>query len=134
MVRIDERHEAIAFIRMTIDNAQNASLRNNCDLNVDLDVDPDNIEYQEFAAADGPVTEHTWKFGSPEGRRTTSHILEANLAPLDHNYDSFDQRLRAFIANSLPEDALRYEDEIYVSIFHSLQVKFRWLIWTDPSF
>lgn len=118
MVRIDERQEAIAFIRMTIDNAQKAAELNEHSLNLDTALDSDNVESQELAANDGSANEGTWKFGSPENKRTTSRILETNLAPTDHNYKSFDQRLRAFIANSLPEDALRYEDEIHVSIFH----------------
>lgn len=117
MVRIDERQEAIAFIRMTIDNAQEALRVKNHDLNLDLEHDTDDVEYQKLVDDDGPTTECTWKFGSPEGRKITSRVLEANLAPLNRDYKLFDQRLRAFIANSLPKDALRYEDEIYVSFF-----------------
>ncbi len=107
MVRIDERQEAIAFIRMTIDNAQEALRVKNLDLEPDLD----DLELHD----DRPeTTEHTWKFGSPEGKKTTSRTLEANLAPLNRDYTSFDQRLRVFITNNIPEDALSYEDVIYV--------------------
>ena len=115
MVRIDERQEAVAFIRMTIDNAQEALRAKNQDLNLDLELDLDNLEPQNPTSGNEPEIECSWKFGSPEGRRIASHVLEANLAPLNHDYSSFDQRLRAFIGNNLPKDALRYEDEIYVS-------------------
>ena len=119
MIRIDEKQEAIAFIRMTIDNARKASEHNVNSSDLDPNCDPDNAEFQEPDAEDGSATERTWKFGSPENRKkTTSRILEDNMAPLDPDYKSFDQRLRAFIADSLPEDALRYEDEIYASTFH----------------
>jgi hypothetical protein len=118
MVRIDERQEAIAFIRMTIDNAaaQKASHLKDHTYDSDPQPDLDNIEHPEPIIDDSPVTDYTWKFGSPEGKRTNSRTLEANFAPLNHDYDLFDQRLRKFIADSLPEEALRHEDEVYVSL------------------
>ncbi len=116
MVRIDERQEAVAFIRMTINNAQEALQAKNQDLILDLELDPNNLETQNPTSDNEPEIEHSWKFGSPEGRKITSRVLEENLAPLNQDYSLFDQRLRAFIANNLPKDALRYEDEIYVSL------------------
>ncbi len=82
MVKIDERQEAIAYIRMTIDNAQEALKIKNQDLNLDLEPDSDSLDHQNLVGDDGSMTENTWKFGSPEGRRITSRVLEANLAPL----------------------------------------------------
>jgi hypothetical protein len=112
MARIDERQEAIAFIRMTIDNARNKKLHEDAERCPELDDD------QELDDETDLMTEHTWRFGSAEGRRMTSRALEAQFASLDRDYTSFDQRLRDFIAHNLPEDALRYEDEVYVSDFH----------------
>lgn len=132
MVRIDERQEAVAFIRMTIDNAQEALRIKNQDLNLDLEPDLDNLEAQSPASDGEPEIERSWKFGSPEGRRITSHVLEANLAPLNRDYSSFDQRLRAFIGNNLPKDALRYEDEIYVGFSTMNQIQVANVIQTDP--
>ena len=40
-------------------------------------------------------------------------MLEKQLAP-DDDFTSFDERLRSFIAHSFPEEALRYEDLVYV--------------------
>ena len=117
MVKIDERQEAVAFIRMTIDNAQEALRIKNQNLNLDPELDLDNLEIDNPDSDDGQATECTWKFGSPEGRKITSRVLEANLAPLNRDYSLFDQRLRAFIANSLPKYALRYEEEIFVRLF-----------------
>ncbi len=114
MVKIDERQEAIAFIRMTIDNAQEALRAKNLDLEPNLD----DLECNDGLAGndESATTEHTWKFGSPEGKKITSRALEANLAPLNREYNSFDQRLRIFITNNLPDDALTYEDVIYVCL------------------
>ena len=115
MVRIDERQEAVAFIRMTIDNAQEALRAKNQDLNLDLELDLDNLEPQNPTSGNEPEIECSWKFGSPEGTKITSCALEAILAPLNRDYSSFDQRLKSFIASNLPQDALRYEDVIHVS-------------------
>lgn len=119
MTKIDEKQEAIAFIRMTIDNARKASELNGEKSDLDPDCSSVSAELQAPDAEDESATERTWKFGSPENRKKiTSRTLEDCMAPLDPDYKSFDQRLRAFIANNLPEDALRYEDEIYVSASH----------------
>ena len=116
MVRIDERQEAVAFIRMTIDNAQEALRAKNQDLDLDLkEPDLNSPEIKIANSENEPETERSWKFGSPEGKKITSRALEANLALLNRDYSSFDQRLRAFIANNLPQDVLKYEDVIYVS-------------------
>ncbi len=115
MVRIDERQEAVAFIRMTIDNAQEALHNKNQDLDLAPELDLDNLEINNPVNNDGLSIERTWKFGSPEGKKITSHVLEASLAPLNRDYSAFDQRLRLFIADNLPQDTLRYEDVIYVS-------------------
>ena len=115
MVKIDERQEAVAFIRMTIDNAQEALRIKNQNLNLDPELDLDNLEIDNPDSDDGQATECTWKFGSPEGTKITSCALEAILAPLNRDYSSFDQRLKSFIASNLPQDALRYEDVIHVS-------------------
>ena len=69
MVRIDERQEAVAFIRMTIDNAQEALRIKNQDLNLDLEPDLDDLEVPNPASSDEPETAYTWKFGSPEGKK-----------------------------------------------------------------
>ncbi len=115
MVRIDEKQEAIAFIRMTVDNAQEALRAKDLDLEPELD-DLECQKLQVISNDGSEMAENTWKFGSPEGKKITSRALEANLAPLNRDYHSFDQRLRVFITNNLPEDLLTYEDVIYVRL------------------
>jgi len=97
MVRIDKNQEAIAFIRMAIDNYNR--------LKEDHMTDFPNLESHN--------PKH-WTFGSPSGTRLNSRELERTLAPTDRDFVSFDERLRSFITHTFPEEAPWYEDLIYV--------------------
>lgn len=106
MVVIDEKQEAIARIRMAIDN----------------DIQARQITYEDHGEVEEPATTNEadfqqWQFGSPEGKRVNLRVLvEDRLRiPAHREYCDLDQRLRAFIAFHFPEDALSYEDEIFVS-------------------
>lgn len=101
MVRIDENQEAIALIRMAIDNNTKA-----------------HTEAHEMDLG-GPELERHWTFGSPNGTQLDSRELERILSPSDRNFTSFDDRLRLFIVDNFPDEALRYEDIIYVCVFQS---------------
>ena len=97
MVRIDENQEAIAFIRMAIDNNAEAQVQSDTEDHVDSD------------------GQH-WTFGSPNGTWLDSRELERVLAQSDRDFASFNDRLRLFIAYSFPGKILRYEDLILVSL------------------
>jgi len=114
MVRIDENHEAIALIRMAIENDKKTQA-----LQAQADVDANDSYVQ-----DRMDSERHWIFGSPSGTRLESRQLEKTLSPTDRDFVSFDDRLCSFITHCFPEDAPRYEDLIYVcstqtNSFHS---------------
>ena len=109
MCIIDEKQEAIARIRMAIDNDKKARLNlESAEATVEgealLDLEPESLK--------------TWQLGSPEGKKTNLRLIAADLAKADPRYCDLDKRLRDFIACNIPEEAiqLRYDDDIYVTI------------------
>lgn len=104
MARIDENQEAIAIVRMAIDNDNRARL---------LEAQKNGDEH-DLERAEQHSPERHWTFGSPSGTRRSSRELEEALAPSNHNFISFDERLRLFITHNFPKEAPRYEDLIYV--------------------
>ena len=108
MCVVDEKQEAIARIRMTIDNDKKARL--NLGLIEDIESEaPMDLE---------PENSKTWRLGSPEGKKTKLRLITADLSKADPRYRDLDKRLREFIACNIPDEAIqmRYEDDIYVSI------------------
>lgn len=109
MVRIDENQEAIAIIRMAIDdyNSKKAKTQAAVGDGPDGITDSPNLESQN--------PHQHWIFGSPSsGTRLNSRELERMCAPTNRDFVSFDERLRSFITHTFPEEAPRYEDLIYV--------------------
>jgi len=111
MVKIDEKQEAIARIRMAIDNDHTARLaaaeRDSSDLDVSVAAENSHL--------DPSTKSQMWRFGSPEGKRTTLRILTNEISQNRREYKCLDERLRDFIAYNMPREAMRFEDEIYVS-------------------
>jgi hypothetical protein len=104
MVRIDTNQEAIALIRMAVDNDNKSRT---LQAQTDIEDYETNLELS--------LDKQHWTFGScMSGTRLDSRALEKLLAPGDHDFISFDEHLRSFIAHCLPEEAPRYEDLIYV--------------------
>jgi hypothetical protein len=115
MTQIDEKQEAIAKIRMMIDNdaaAREAEISNI----MEGDELPPNLGKSVWAAPDN-VSGHSphWIFGSPENP-TNSRILETEMsAHGDASFKEFDERIRDFLSLLyLPDEAIRYEDPIQV--------------------
>jgi len=106
MVKIDETQEAIAFVRMAVDNDDMAHATQ-----AKMAIE-DGVEISAESEPHSP--ERHWTFGSPTGTRLDTRDLENKFAPMDQDYISFDERLRSFIMHCFPEDAPRYEDLIYV--------------------
>jgi hypothetical protein len=102
MVRIDENQEAIATIRMAVDDYN--SLR----AQTQEEVDEGTTNQESYNP-----TQH-WIFGSPSGTQSDSRELERILAPTNSDFVSFDEQLRCFITDTFPEEAPRHEDLIYV--------------------
>ena len=109
MVKIDANQEAIALIRMAIDNDNKSRIvQAETDIN---DREPDSEVLS--------LKQH-WTFGSRSSTRLDSRVLEKQLASDDHDFISFDERLRSFIAHCFPEEAPRYEDLVYVCLISCL--------------
>jgi hypothetical protein len=109
MCVIDEKQEAIAQIRVTVDNDRKARL------NIDS---TENITESEMAFNLELESSKTWQLGSPEGKKTNLHVISTNLAKIHSQYCSLDERVRDFIAHNMPGEAvqLRFKDNIYVSL------------------
>lgn len=111
MCIIDEKQEAIARIRMAIDNNKKAHL--------DLESMEDIIENEvEVDLARELKSSKTWRMGSQEGRKMNFRVMVTGLAKADPRYHNLDERLRDFIACNLPEEAvqMKFEDDINVSL------------------
>jgi len=102
MVVIDEKMEAIAHIRMAINNDIQAR-----------QIVPENEADEEVT--DGELNLRQWEFGSPEGKKVNFRVLVEDRSRTHREYHNLDQRLRDFIAFHFPEEALSYEDEVFVS-------------------
>ena len=109
MCVIDEKQEAIARIRMTIDNDRKARL------NLDS---MENVTESEVALDLESENSKTYRLGSPEGKKVNLRLMGADLGKINSQYCSLDERVRDFIASNMPEEAvqLRFEDNIYVSL------------------
>jgi hypothetical protein len=118
MVKIDANQEAIALIRMAVDN-------NNKSHTLQGQTADDMKDHETDSEVLSP--KRHWTFGSRiSGTRLDSRALEKQLAPGD-DFISFDERLRSFITHYFPEEAPRYEDLVYVCSISQLLVFFPWL-------
>lgn len=109
MCIIDEKQEAIAWIRMAIDY----------DRKVQLDLEPtENNGGSELALDLESESSNMWQLGSPEGKKMNLRAMAADYAKTNPQYHSLDERLRNFIACNLAEEAVQmgFEDDIYVSL------------------
>jgi len=104
MVKIDANQEAIALIRMAVDN-------NNKSHTLQGQTADDMKDHETDSEVLSP--KRHWTFGSRiSGTRLDSRALEKQLAPGD-DFISFDERLRSFITHYFPEEAPRYEDQCF---------------------
>jgi len=108
MCVIDEKQEAIARIRMAIDNDRKAHLNLECAEDIDENGSALDLESE---------ISNTWQLGSPEGKKTNLRVMAVDLANTDPQYHSLDEKLHNFIARNVPEEAVQMclEDDIYVS-------------------
>ena len=110
MCVIDEKQEAIARIRMTIDNDRKARLN--------LDSMESNVTESEVVLDLESENSKTYRLGSPEGKKVNLCLMGADLGKINSQYCSLDERVRDFVACNMPEEVvqLRLEDIIYVSL------------------
>ncbi|KAJ7119998.1 hypothetical protein C8R46DRAFT_1149767 [Mycena filopes] len=113
MVRVDETQEAIARIRMHLNNYDRAQ-RKSQDLDEDVDETP--VDTHDGAH---------WAFGAPvPGRLLNSRALEENH-PHSAAFQNFDFRLRLFIAETFPEEHIKLEDTIMIRSFKCVHISYR---------
>jgi hypothetical protein len=112
MAQIDEKLEAIAKIRMAIDTDVAARARINAEA-------AEARISTETAAPDhvnGDSDASHWIYGSPE-TPINSRTLETDMcAQGNPSFVEFDDRLRDFLSLCFPDEAIRYEDPILVSL------------------
>jgi hypothetical protein len=106
---IDEKQEAVARIRMAVDNDNLAQLN--------LDTLDDDNDMDELRDVDVNVDSRHWQLGSLEGKKSNLRVMSAELGREHKEYRCLDENVRDFITLHMPEDAVRYEDDIYVSLF-----------------
>lgn len=107
MVRIDETQEAIARIRMAIDDSNKARV-------VDPDDDQD-TEDDNTAPSSSPCDDSHWRLGAPSKLLDPHQLEECMIAEgRGREFQSFNSRLRAFLTHTFPQDAVRYEGFIQV--------------------
>jgi hypothetical protein len=101
---IDKKQEAIACIRMAVDNSLQAQL------NADA---PDD---EEPCDDDQDIDSHWqhWKLGSLEGKKSNLRVMSAELGRTHGEYRDLDRWVRDFVACQMPEEAMQYEDDLYV--------------------
>jgi hypothetical protein len=107
MGRIGETQEAIARIRMSVDNFDKAAHESE-------DTD-DNIDE---TPVDSDANAH-WAFGAPvPGRLVNSRALKETNGD-SPAFRNFDFRLGGFISDTFPEENIKYEDTIMLCILMS---------------
>src|SRR5260370_898124 len=104
MAKIDENHEAIALIRMAIESDKEARvLEGQADADSVKDHEMDSGPMSQNSEPCGQVMTAHYTFGSPSGAQQESRELEKTLSPTDHDYVSFNDRLRSFITQSFKD-------------------------------
>ena len=102
MLVIDEKQEAIACIRMAVNNNDLAQLNLDApDDDVDLEVDLELELHRQL--------------GSPEGKKLNLHIMSAELGSEREEFRCLNKRVRDFIACHMPEEAMQYKEDICTS-------------------
>lgn len=116
MAQIDEKQEAIAKIRMAVDNDVAARARINAEV-AEAGITTRAVHKSAWTAPNNANGQSPhWIFGSPE-KPTNSRILETDMCAQGNPlFKEFDERLRDFLSLCLPNEAIRYEDPIFVSL------------------
>ncbi|KAJ7899708.1 hypothetical protein B0H13DRAFT_2234203 [Mycena leptocephala] len=106
MVRIDETQEAIARIRMKIDNYDKAQCESE-EIEESLDETP--VDPQDAAH---------WAFGAP----VPGHLMNSRGSL---PFGNFDFRLRQFISETFPKEYIKFEDTIMIRTFKCVHISYQ---------
>ena len=116
MVKIDENQEAIAAIRMAVDNYDKAMQ----DEAPEDDEIPEPSELVQFN-----VAQRLWAFGAPE-RTTTAKALEQGVFAQhpDSLFHHLDTRLKAFLREHVSIDCI--SDDTALKVWNVFTLKFHY--------
>lgn len=106
MTDLDATREAMALIRMTVDQYDTEISQRIAELSERADVSPDDIE----EAPDIPGEDH-WRLGSPQNLVNSRFALKDAVWIKDATRRSFHSDLRNFIRNAFPDELLREDGE-----------------------
>lgn len=112
MARIDENQEAIARIRMAIDNYDRARRH----LDAEEDEIPDDEELHKSV-----MDERHWSLGAPE-KKTIAKNLEQGFRQPSRFFRHFDRNLRSFLQKHITADCVGKDEPIKVCsdrLYHS---------------
>ena len=57
-----------------------------------------------------------WQLGSPEGKKLNLRVMSAELGSEHEEYRCLNERVRDFVVCHMPEEAMQYEEDMYVSL------------------
>ncbi|KAF9034770.1 hypothetical protein BJ165DRAFT_1604623 [Panaeolus papilionaceus] len=124
MCVIDEKQEAVALIRMRIDDNKRAHLNLETSQKVTQESD---AELKAISDVVTEVSTQSWRLGSPEGKKTNVRVLTSSLSQSDPWYNLLDSRVREYILSHHPEEAIqmRFDDDIPVQRFKYIVLKYQ---------
>ena len=115
MARIDETQEAIARIRMIVDENDMAQR----DIDVDIEDDLADVAEHTLLADEDSIQGRHWSFGSPYKAITSTDLqLVEQSFKGDKNFDGFDTKLRNFFVDAAPTLPITFENTVNVSKFN----------------
>ncbi|KAJ7715086.1 hypothetical protein DFH07DRAFT_1015398 [Mycena maculata] len=113
MTDLDAIREAMALIRMTVDQYDLEISQWIAELSVRANVSPDDIE----EVPDAP-DEHHWRLGAPQSQVNSKFALKNALWIDNATRHSFDSDLRNFIRDTFPDELLREDGEETITVNH----------------
>jgi hypothetical protein len=122
MTDLDAIREAMALIRMTVNQYDTQILQRIAELAERTDVSPNDIQ----EVPDAPNDDH-WQLGAPQNLVNSRFAMKDAVWTNDATRRSFHSDLRTFIRNSFPDEPLREDGEetiwcarIHLIIFSTL--------------
>ncbi|KAJ7700284.1 hypothetical protein B0H14DRAFT_3034133 [Mycena olivaceomarginata] len=129
MSGLDAIREAMALIRMTLDQYDKDISEQIARLAEHADVSPEDIR-----EVDDTPDEHHWQLGSPRNLVNSRFAMQEAIWISTSTRRSFDTNLRSFIRNTFPDEPLREDGEDIITIrpFQCIYIHYTSLEdWTD---
>jgi hypothetical protein len=111
MSGLDAIREAMALIRMTLDQYDKDISERIARLAEHADVSPEDIR-----EVDDTPDEHHWQLGSPRNLVNSRFAMQEAIWISTSTRRSFDTNLRSFIRNTFPDEPLREDGEDIITV------------------